>query len=401
MIKPEIPANDKERIAALMSYSLLDTLPEKEFDDITMLASYICQTPISLISLVDEKRQWFKSRRGVNASETPRDVSFCAHAINRQDEVMIVPDSRLDERFSDNPLVNGYPNVVFYAGIPLVNPDGYVLGTLCVIDSHPKQISKEQIEALRALSNQLVKLFELRRSAILLNHSVYELKLRNKGLDDFVRVAAHDIKSPLGNIMMLTELLKHNYSDKLDDEGGEIIDHVHRSSRRLIDLVDGILQYSKDVSQIMGNRESVNVKAVVDTVVDLIESCENVKFVLEIIDDCVIYTNRIALEQIFVNLVSNSIKYSDKPQTIVTIKVTDEDGFIRCNVIDNGPGINDSDKERIFNLFETASMADRKGTRGTGIGLATVKSLVEGLGGKITVYSVLGHGADFEFFLKK
>ncbi|RYZ77696.1 MAG: PAS domain S-box protein [Proteobacteria bacterium] len=164
MKRPELPANEQARLAALRSYNILDTDPEELFDGITTLASQICGTSIALVSLVDENRQWFKSRAGLEARETPRDVSFCGHAI-LQNEILEVVDARKDERFSDNPLVTGDPRVIFYAGAPLTTSSGENLGTLCVIDHEPHQLTESQRKALSALAKQVVALFELRRVA--------------------------------------------------------------------------------------------------------------------------------------------------------------------------------------------------------------------------------------------
>lgn len=164
MKKPIIPENELARVQELNSYYILDTLPEKDYDNLTWLASQICETPISLISLIDPTRQWFKSHHGLDATETPREYAFCAHAINKQDEVLIIPDSREDDRFSDNPLVTGEPHVIFYAGVPLVSSNGFALGTLCVIDNQPNSLSANQVESLKALSQQVVRLMELSRN---------------------------------------------------------------------------------------------------------------------------------------------------------------------------------------------------------------------------------------------
>lgn len=151
------------RLEALQSYEVLDTKTEQAFDALTALIADVCQTPIALISLLDTDRQWFKSRHGLDATETPREYAFCDHAI-RKPGVMVVRDARQDERFADNPLVTGAPNIRFYAGSPLIDVDGYALGTLCVIDREPRQLTSRQLNTLAQLSRQVAHLLELRRS---------------------------------------------------------------------------------------------------------------------------------------------------------------------------------------------------------------------------------------------
>lgn len=159
-----LPSTEKKRLKVLWQYDVLDTVPEEIFDDLTELAARICEAPIALISLVDENRQWFKSRIGLTTSETSRDLSFCAHAI-KQEGLFIIPDATKDERFASNPLVVSEPKIRFYAGAPLVTPDGYALGTLCVIDKVPRQLRPEQQQALRVLSRHVMTQLELRRHA--------------------------------------------------------------------------------------------------------------------------------------------------------------------------------------------------------------------------------------------
>lgn len=144
MQKPATPANEAQRLQALRSYDILDTPPERDFDDLVAIAAAVCDVPIALVSLIDEQRQWFKARLGLAAAQTPRELAFCAHAILSPDRPLIVPDARDDARFADNPLVRDDPNIRFYAGAPLVTPGGEALGTLCVIDTRPRELQERQ-----------------------------------------------------------------------------------------------------------------------------------------------------------------------------------------------------------------------------------------------------------------
>jgi GAF domain-containing protein len=174
-MKAPIPANEAERLTALREYEVLDTEAERAYDDITALAAYICAVPVAMISLVDESRQWFKSRLGVNRKETPRDVAFCAHAI-LQTEPLIVRDALKDERFADSSLVTRSPHIRFYAGFPLTTPDGFALGTLCAIDRKPRHLSDQQKAAMTALSHQVMALLDLRRVSRHLAHALETVK---------------------------------------------------------------------------------------------------------------------------------------------------------------------------------------------------------------------------------
>jgi diguanylate cyclase (GGDEF)-like protein/PAS domain S-box-containing protein len=171
-----LPANEQERLAALRKYGILDTEPEQVFDSMVQLATYICQTPIAAISLVDEHRQWFKAIAGLDAKETSRDVAFCAHAI-LQEGTMVVPDALQDERFFDNPLVASAPHIRFYAGVPLVTSQGQRLGTLCVIDNKPRELDAAQLEAIKVLADNVMAHLDLRLSHKHIRQYVDDLQL--------------------------------------------------------------------------------------------------------------------------------------------------------------------------------------------------------------------------------
>ncbi len=401
MIAPGIPKDEKKRLEALLGYSILDTMPEPEYDDITYLASHICKTPISLISLIDDERQWFKSHHGLDATETPKELAFCAHAINDKNNILIVPDSRNDIRFFDNPLVTGSPNVIFYAGIPLVNKNGFPLGTLCVIDNQPNSLDEFQLKALKALSNQIISLFELRKKSYELEIKAYEAEAQNIILEKFAGTAAHDIKSPLATIVMLADLLDYQYSQQLDGEGLELIKMINTSANSLTQFIDEILKYSQNTRLLSEDKENVIVQEIIVGIIQLIDPNSEVKFTILPQTNFTVYTNKGALKQIILNLLVNCLKYNDKRDIKISITIEDLKTHVKFNVIDNGPGIKIEDQDRIFQIFETTSNSSKSGEKGTGIGLATVKSLVEGLGGAIHLTSEIGKGANFEFTLRK
>ncbi|MEA5557864.1 ATP-binding protein [Nodularia spumigena] len=240
------PQNEPNRLKALLKYNILDTEPEQAFDDLTALAAYICGTPIALVSLVDESRQWFKSKVGTEVTETPRELAFCAHTICNLSDLLIVPNASKDQRFANNPLVTSQPNIRFYAGAPLVTPDGFAVGSLCVIDRVPRELSLEQREALRSLSRQVINQLELRihvaklkqninhrqqteknlRSANLdLNQVVNKLRqtqvqliLREKmsSLGQMVAGIAHEINNPVNFIHANLGCLMTSFQDLVD-----------------------------------------------------------------------------------------------------------------------------------------------------------------------------------------
>jgi anti-sigma regulatory factor (Ser/Thr protein kinase) len=202
--QPLETSREPARLEALRRYRILDTEPERQFDDLTLLASQICGTPIALISLIDANRQWFKSRVGVTITETARSIAICDHAI-RQPEVLVVPDARADARFAGNPMVTGPPGIRFYAGAPLVTADGYALGTLCVMDHAPRTLSQDQVEALEALRRQTLAQLELRRN---LDELAEALQARDAAEQTQQRLIA-ELRASLDNVDKITRLLPY------------------------------------------------------------------------------------------------------------------------------------------------------------------------------------------------
>lgn len=175
-MKPPIPSNEAARLEALRRYRVMDTPKEQAYDDITQLAAFICGTPIALMTLVDTERQWFKSKQGLAGTQTPRDQAFCAHTIF-QSRLLVVEDATQDERFATNPLVTADPHIRFYAGTPLLTPDGFGLGSLCVIDRQPRKLSSEQASALESLGRMVIRQLELRRASADLASAAENIKI--------------------------------------------------------------------------------------------------------------------------------------------------------------------------------------------------------------------------------
>jgi anti-sigma regulatory factor (Ser/Thr protein kinase) len=197
-------ADEAGRLAALRRYRILDTEPEQAFDDLVLLASQICRTPIALISLVDSDRQWFKSRLGVAVTETSRDVALCAHAIQQRD-LFVVPDATQDARFRDNPLVQSEPHIRFYAGAPLITPDDHALGTICALDHVPRTLTPEQRAALAALGRQVVAQLELRKNLDALSVA---LQARDRAEDDQDRLVL-ELRSALDGVKKLSAFMPY------------------------------------------------------------------------------------------------------------------------------------------------------------------------------------------------
>lgn len=395
-----LPANEEQRVAALHSYNILDTAEEIDFDELTTLASAICQTPIALISLVDDNRQWFKSHKGTLEQETPKELSFCAHAIASFDDITIISDAAIDPRFSDNLLVTGETNIVFYAGVPLINEDGLALGTLCVIDHHKKTLTDEQSAALKILAKQVMARLELKKKMMILEKANQDLRDANVFIQKFASMAAHDIKNPVSSILLTSQALKIRMQ-KLEDEGcSKLIDLNIASTKNLMTLLDEMLAYSRSPSLLLAKKQQVNLNTLLKKVITLVTIPANFDVQLPN-EDYQLNTSVVALEQIFINLLSNAVRYNNKDTGNVQIRFDEDEHFYRFEVEDNGIGIAEQYHEKIFNNNFTLKITDRYNNKGTGIGLSTVKELIKALKGTIYVKSTPGEGATFFITIAK
>ena len=395
-----IPENEEDRLAALKSYNILDSAEEQDFDELTILASAVCQTPIALISLIDDKRQWFKSHPGVPQTETPKELAFCAHTIVSTNDIMVVNDARKDDRFANNPLVTGDTKVIFYAGVPLVNEDGFALGSLCVIDHQHKELTETQTAALKIIAKQVINKLELRRKAIVLEKINQDLRDANIFIQKFASMAAHDLKNPLSSISLSSQALKVRIK-KLQDDGCErLVDLNITSTKRLLTLIDEMLEYSKNPATLVNKKQRVFLNDILNNIISTLTVPND--FTINIPQESYqLNTSVVALEQIFSNLINNAIRYNDKKSGAININFTQDDDFYRFEIADNGIGIDKKHQEKIFANNVTLNVTDRYNNKGTGIGLSTVKGLVNALDGTIRVQSALGEGTTFFIIIKK
>lgn len=398
MISPNIPANEQERLNAVRSYGLLDTLPEEEYDDLTCLIASVCETPISLITLLDADRNFLKSHHGIPISESPRDISFCGHAILEPLDLFIVEDARIDKRFEDNPLVKE-SQAIFYAGAPLYDSKGLALGTLCIFDQKPRKLTDVQKNTIISVARQVVKLFELNRNNLRLKQIEQELISRNEELKNFAGLVSHDLKSPLENITSLARTFKNEYGQSIDADGNQYLNYIEESSETLKVYIDGMLTHYRSDEMLTAPKEKIPLQTIYEEIEDML-FVDNAEFEHST-NEAILNVNKPALLQILLNLVGNALKYNHKDIPFVSTRFSEDEFFYYFEVEDNGMGIDEEKQKVIFDLFATGTDKDRHGAKGNGIGLATVKSLVTKLGGTIQVASTLGQGTTFSFTVKK
>lgn len=349
MSEIKISWDEEKRIAELYSYDILDTKPELDYDDITYLASWICKTPISLITFVDRKRQWFKSTRGLNVTESPREHAFCAYAL-ASDSPLIVEDTLQDTRFVNNPLVKGPPHIRFYVGLPIVTPSGAVLGTLCVIDQEPKKLTKYQVKALKILSKKVTSLLELKKQKKIVQSmsesSKLNLQNQNKNLHDYIvnlisvgelsQFLTREMNTPLSMILAKTSKIKNDFINSSNERTIDKKDF--EAVTRSVEKIDRTLRLLESFSTKMLNEEPrlVNLKSIIDPVIDLcFDRFRNSEIELRILPyrdqliNCKANQMTMALMHLFLHSYNMMAPYDKKS---VELKQTEDANFINLEV---------------------------------------------------------------------
>lgn len=314
--------NEEQRINELKRFEILDTDPEINFDEITQLASAICKTKISYISFIDIDRQWFKSTKGININECPREISVCAYAINFPNEITEIPDATIDDRFKDNPSVTGPLNMVFYASIPLVTENNMPIGTLCVLDSEAKRLSTKQRQAITTLSRQVVKLLELRIKNIELEKTKNLLQNKNIALENFTKKIINSVSSPINSINLSLDLISSN---KLTNKVKAYIGLIKDSSKKTIKLVEELKEYHKNIDVITHEKETIIIADLLNELKN--EGNFNTNNIAFGIYSDKIFANKVALRMILTKVLSYRVQ-ENIPREVIFIPTKNSFSFI-------------------------------------------------------------------------
>lgn len=395
-----LPKNEAARLSALKGLEILDTPEEEMFDEITKLASMICNVPISLVSLIDETRQWFKSHHGLKARETPRSLAFCSHAI-LGDELFVIPNAKSDNRFKNNPLVNGDPNVIFYAGIPLALDDQIKLGTLCVIDNKPRELNEEQLHMLRLLGKQTVRLLQMRKDRDKLEIEKRSAERANAAKRDFIAAISHDIRNPLNSLLGMSEMIREQ---PMSESILNYVDHIQNAGDVILNLVNDTIELSRlEENASVLNNEWFHLSQCLDVYLNFFKQetkRKKIEFQLknEISETVYLLSDKRKLEKIIWNLTANAVKFTHHGSVDCHVYLetkADENANLIIEIRDTGPGISPEIKDRLFQKYNEF-VPEGCEISGSGLGLSIVKLSLEEMNGEINVESKIGEGSTFK-----
>jgi signal transduction histidine kinase len=385
MQAPPIPENEQQRLKELYRFAVLDTEQEQDFEHLVQLASQVCDVPMSLVSLVDAERQWFKAKIGLSASETERKFSFCAHAI-LNDGVFEITDAEKDDRFFDNPLVTGDPNIRFYAGIPLVTDNGYKLGTFCILDSKPRSLTPAQEFALKTLAKQAMSLLNIRVKNL-------ELERINKLQNKLISIVAHDVRNPLASLkgiieLRQTDIISHEEADEMLGLAALQLDATIDMVANLIDW--GKLQMRRDNSF----AKQISLKKCVQSVLQAFSTPLEEKNITvnTVADDKVAAIDETGFNFVLRNLLSNSIKFTENGTIDITAEMNNN--RIKLKVKDSGTGIEAYTYETLFQQHKHYPTPGTRNEPGSGLGLSLIKDYVDKIEGSIQIHSEKGVGTE-------
>jgi signal transduction histidine kinase len=399
-MRAPVPDDERERLAALHDAHVLDTEPEPDFDDIAVLASEICGTPMGLVSLVDADRQWFKAKIGLDVQQTDRDVAFCAHVVTGH-ELLEVPDAKEDARFADNPDVLGGGQYRFYAGAPVILDGTHAVGTVCVIDHVPRELTAAQKRALRSLARHAAVQLELRRYARRAGDIADRLRQLDRMKDSFLATVSHELRTPLSSIRGYLEIL---LDDDFDAETSRrFLSVMQRNSDRLLRLIDDLLLVARISED--GMRLDIGEVDLADLAHQVTSACRplaehrEVKLRDRTESPVPARGDPKRLGQALNHLVVNAVKFTDPGgEIVISASDADEPELV---IVDTGVGIPACDLPHVFDRFYRGAAADTTATQGSGLGLAIVRSIIDAHHGSLHVTSEPGLGTTVRLTLPR
>lgn len=393
------PPNEVERLNALNNYDILDTLEEKEYEDIVKLASQICQVPTAFISFIDTNRQWFKASINLGIRETPRKETVCQYTI-LQDNLLEIRNVNKDERFEDNKIILE-KGLVFYAGIPLTTEKGFNVGTLCVLDQKERILNDEQKNALKILANQVMNLLELRLKNQQLAQQNRELLYHKEYQSKVLGLVSHDLRSPLTQVLGFTEVLR--YTLPLGTEVEDLLSNLQKNAQNALFMLDNTLNWAKmQINGFIVEKGDLASKGFIKEIIEQFDDKikqKQIQFTYQLPDTENICTDKFIFGSIVRNLLSNAIKFTPNKGSIrLEIKIL-PDNHIFISIQDSGIGIPEGLIKRILENQPIPSRKGTSGEKGAGVGMQILKEFIDMLNGKLLIRSKENEGTTFEITL--
>ena len=381
-----IPENEVLRVERLKAYEILDTSPEDAFDRVARVAAHVFEVPIALVSLVDENRQWFKARFGLDVCETPRELAFCAHAI-AQSDMLVIPDATQDDRFSENALVTGAPDIRFYAGAQLRTYDGLALGTLCVIDTKPRSPTQEQLDVLKDLADMVMDALSLRRAGRMARAQARDVAGVSSLRSHFIDSINHEIRNPLTAIIGALTLVNDGSVGEVDEEASRMLGIAKRNSQTLLQMVSDTLDIAKlEQGQDHFSFETCDFTSICAAVFEGRFASLPEQFQRMSIDAPSgpqrVYADTERLANAIHYIVSNALQHSPAGSP-VEVKYRADIETVGLDIISLGPTIPPHERMRAFKPFE--KLDGPSSEHGLGLGLSLARAIIEAHGGEIGI----------------
>jgi len=389
---PQIPPNDQQRLKELYSYEILDTEPEDEYNDIVLLAASIAKTPIATISFIDQEREWFKAKIGLEQNSFPREFSISSYFLAQRDTFFEVADTNAEERFSDNPLVTGNPNIRFVAGIRLLNKTGLAIGVLSIMDTETHELDEGQIVFFKTLARQVIKLLDQKQLNKQLQQQREKLEQQMELQNRILSIIAHDVRNPVGAVKSIIELSGKKLLSKQDSAA--LMQMAAKQIDGTVELLNNLVDWGSMQMKGKGfESEKIHLYTLISNMYKSFEVMASLKsnILANLVDDDLFINSDInALRFILRNLISNANKFTK--DGVITVCASTEKDMILLSVSDNGVGMDAETTGHILDGEQNESSAGTLNEKGSGLGLILTRDYIEMLGGSISVESELGKG---------